>query len=140
MRLLFFLTQTVQKIWTPLCRFLAKIIFMNNADEKFLRDKENRIKLLLSRGDISFIKAFNFLYKYYSLDNVSGKTPVLSVFEAIYIKNIKLPAWRLAIYCNISRSTLFNYRNLIVSAFHMCINENIITDDVALTKEEINEF
>ncbi len=109
---------------------------MNNADERFLRDKENRIKLLLSNGEISFINAFNFLHKYYSLSNAVGKTPILPVFEAIYIKNIELPAWRLANYCNISRSTLFNYRNAIINDFNACLSENIINDEIAVTKEE----
>ena len=113
---------------------------MISTNEKFLRNKENRIKLLLTNREISFLHAFNFLYNYYSFNNFAGKTPIFSVFEAIYIKNIKLPAWQLAIQCNISRSTLFNYRNAIVNAFYMCVNENIITDKVAITKEETNEF
>lgn len=123
-------------MWTPLCQILAKIICMNNVDENLLRNKENKIKLLLSRGEISFINAFNFLYKYYSLNETVGKAPVFPVFEAIYIKNIDLPAWSLANYCNISRSTLFNYRNDIINDFNICLSENIINNVIAPTKEE----
>ena len=84
--------QTVQNACALLCQILAKIIFMISTNEKFLRNKENRIKLLLTNREISFLHAFNFLYNYYSFNNFAGKTPIFSVFEAIYIKNIKLPA------------------------------------------------
>ena len=108
---------------------------MDTANDKFLRDKENRIKLLFSSGAVPFVSTFDFLHKLYTHKNSSGKTPILPVFEAIYIKKIQLPAWKLAIYCNVSRSTLFNYRNTIVNDFNTYINENLITE-IAYTKEE----
>lgn len=108
---------------------------MNFTNEKFLREKENRIKLLISHKEIQYIKAFTFLHKHYALKNLSGKAPMLSVFEAIYIKNLNLPAWQLAIYCNLSRTTLFNYRNAIVKDFYICLTENLINNKTNFTKE-----
>ena len=109
---------------------------MKNTNEELLRDKENRIKTLISHGEIRFIETFDFLHKYYVLNNLSGKAPVISVFEAIYIKNLNLPAWRLAICCNLSRTTLFNYRNKIINDFNKCLTENLVSEQTPTTDGE----
>ncbi len=109
---------------------------MEITNEKFLREKENRIKLSISHGEIHFVATFNFLHKYYTLNTLTGKTPILSVFDAIYVENLDLPAWKLANYCHISRTTLFNYRNLIIKDFNICISKNLIFDEIAFTNGE----
>ncbi len=109
---------------------------MEITNEKFLRKKENRIKSSISHGEIHFIATFNFLHKYYTLNTLAGKTPVLSVFDAIYIKNLDLPAWKLAIYCNVSRTTLFNYRNAIVKDFYICLQQKLISKEISITDGE----
>ena len=107
---------------------------MKITNDKFLREKENKIKFLLSQKEISYLNAFNFLYKHYSLKNLTGKAPILHVFEAIYVKKINLPALKLAIYCNVSRSTLFAYRNIIIKDFNVCLSANLFNQEVASTK------
>ena len=102
--------------------------------ENFLRDKENKIKNLVSSGDDFFVKTFNFLYVYYLLKNLFTQSPILSVFIAIYIKKLKFPAWKLANYCNLSRSSLFNYRNEIVRNFESCLNERLIEKESIFTE------
>lgn len=108
---------------------------MRVTEEKLLREKENAIKTHINRGDVKFVNTFNFLRNHYALKNWAGKAPVLPVFEAIYIKNVHYPAWKLALYCNVSRSTLFNYRNAIINDFYLCLNENLLTEEIAITKE-----
>ena len=107
---------------------------MKITNEKVLREKENKIKLLISREEINYVCAFNFLHKHYYLKSLTGKTPILPVFEAIYVKKINLPAWKLAIYCNVSRSTLFAYRNIIIKDFNVCLSANLFNQEVASTK------
>ncbi len=108
---------------------------MKTTDEKFLREKENRIKALISHRDSQIVETFDFLYKHYKLKYLSGKAPTIVVFNAIYIEKLTLPAWKLANYCNLSRTTLFNYRNEIVENFNICLNQNIINAETAITKE-----
>lgn len=102
--------------------------------EHFLRNKENIIKARISNGDQLYVQINEFLYKYYSLQRLSGGVPLMLVFEAIYIKKLSLPAWKLANYCNISRTTLFNYRNEIVKAFNICLSKNFPISETASTK------
>ena len=106
---------------------------MKNTHEELLREKENRIKSWISHGEIGVVKTFNFLHKYYALNDLSGKAPILSVFEAIYIKKISLPAWKLATCCNLSRTTLFNYRNAIVKDFYLCLKQELISKEISTT-------
>lgn len=114
---------------TFICRVLVKIIFMKSINEKFLRDKENEIKLLISRRDNQCINAFNFLHKHYVLKDLTGNKPILSVFESIYVNNVNVSAWKLAGDCNLSRSTVFNYRNIIVNDFNICLSTKFILDE-----------
>ncbi len=109
---------------------------MKITNEKYLRNKENRIKSLISLGESKTKRIFNFLYKYYLLKDLSGQTPILPVFESIYIKNLTLPAWKLAQHCNMSRTTLFNYRNKIIQDFYLCLSKNLISEEIATTKGE----
>ena len=106
---------------------------MKNTHEKLLRDKENRIKTWISHGTVEATKTFNFLHSYYMLNELSGKTPIISVFEAIYIKKLNLPAWKLANKCNLSRTTLFNYRNAIVKDFYICLSQGVIFEETSTT-------
>ncbi|MBQ7339901.1 MAG: hypothetical protein IJW43_03470 [Clostridia bacterium] len=109
---------------------------MSFTQEKFLRDKEEKIKSLIKEGNPRFTKIVNFLHLYYRLKNLSGKAPIFYVFEAVYIKELSLPAWKLALYCNLSRTTLFNYRNEIISDFNICLTENLINEKIILHTEE----
>lgn len=102
--------------------------------EEFLKNKENKIKARISNGDQLYVRIYNFLYNYYSLRTFSNGTPVMIVFEAIYIKNLSLPAWKLANFCHISRTTLFNYRNEIVNAFNTCLSKSFPFSETASTK------
>ena len=111
-------------------------VVMTFTHEEFLRNKENRIKKSIHHGESVFTQTFDFLHKYYTLKDLSGDTPILCVFEAIYIQNVNIPSWKLAIKCNLSRTTLFNYRNQIVKDFYTCIDEHLIEFEVATTKEE----
>lgn len=108
---------------------------MKITSEKFLRIKENKIKAFISHGDKQFIETFEFLYKYYTLKHLTGKAPIILVFDAIYVKKLVMPAWKLANYCNLSRTTLFNYRNEIIENFDTCLEENLINSQIATTKE-----
>lgn len=101
----------------------------NYTNEKFLRHKEDKIKKLISNGEKFFIETFDSLHYLYSLENRLYNTPTLSVFEAVYINNLKLPAWKLANILCLSRTTLFNYRNKIVKNF-----ETYLEKEMALTK------
>ncbi len=112
---------------------------MKTTNEKSLREKENRIKCLISHGETNFTETFDFLHKHYVLKNLSGKEPILTVFEAIYINNTDLPAWKLALYCNLSRTTVFNYRNTIVNDFYICLSKKLATQEIAPTKGESND-
>ena len=102
--------------------------------EDFLRNKENKIKAQVSNGDQLYVQAYNFLYNYYSLKSLSSGSPVLLVFEAIYVKKLILPAWKLANHCNVSRTSLFNYRNEIVNNFNTCLTKSFSISEIAFTK------
>ena len=125
----------VQNIRTLLFNNDTKIIYMQTVTkEHFLRNKESTIKAQISNGNQLYVQIYEFLYKYYSLQRLSGGAPLMSVFEAIYIKKLSLPAWKLANYCHISRSTLFNYRNEIVNAFNTCLEKSFPISEIASTK------
>ncbi len=114
---------------------------MKHAKKQCLRDKEKAIKNLLSLRESKYIEIFKFLYKYYSLINLTGKEPILPVFQAIYIEDKRLTAWKLAHHCNISRTTLFTYRNTIINDFNLCLTENFINyDEIAITKGDKDEL
>ena len=102
--------------------------------EDFLRNKENKIKTLISCGDHLYVKAYNFLYNHYFLKALSDGSPIMSVFEAIYIDKLSLPAWKLANYCHVSRTSLFNYRNEIVNNFHTCLENSFPLPEIIFTR------
>ncbi|MBQ8426901.1 MAG: hypothetical protein IJX16_03980 [Clostridia bacterium] len=108
---------------------------MKITNEKLLKEKENKIKILISHRERPFVETFEFLYKYYTLKHLTGKAPIIFVFEAIYVKNLIMPAWKLANYCNLSRTTLFNYRNEIINNFYTCLEQNVLYAETAITKE-----
>lgn len=102
--------------------------------EEFLRDKENNIKLQISLGNEDYANAFNFLHDYYIFKSLSDCSPELAIFDAIYIKRLDMPTWKLAQYCNVSRTTLFKYRNEIIKNFNICLTKNFIDNQTAFTK------
>ena len=125
----------VQKIGTLSLNINTKIISMDKiTKEDFLRNKENKIKSLIACGDSLYVQAHNFLYNHYFLKAMSNGSPILSVFEAIYIKNLSLPAWKLANYCHVSRTTLFNYRNEIINTFNTCLENSFLFPKIIFTK------
>ncbi len=102
--------------------------------EYLLRNKENKIIARIANGDQLYVQIYKFLYNYYFLRAISNGTPVMIVFEAIYIKKLSFPAWKLANSCHISRTTLFNYRNEIVNAFNTCLTNSFPISEIAYTK------
>ncbi len=125
----------VQNIRTLFFYRNTKIIFMKRATkEDFLRNKENKLKSQIYNGEQLYIQIYNFLYNYYSLRALSSGSPIMKVFEAIYIKKLSLPAWKLANYCHISRTSLFNYRNEIVNNFNTCLSKSFPISEIAFTK------
>ena len=104
------------------------------AKEDFLRNKENKIKTLIYCGDHLYVKTYNFLYNYYFLKALSSGSPILTVFESIYRDNLSLPAWKLAIHCNVSRTSLFNYRNEIVNNFYTCLENSFPLPEIVFTR------
>ncbi len=125
----------VQILRTLSLNINTKIISMDKiTKEDFLRNKENKIKTLISCGDSLCVRAYKFLYNHYFLKATSNGSPILSVFEAIYIKKLSLPAWKLANYCHISRTTLFNYRNEIINNFNTCLSNSFPISEIVFTK------
>ena len=104
------------------------------AKEDFLRNKENKIKTLIYCGDHLYVKTYNFLYNYYFLKALSSGSPILTVFESIYMDNLSLPAWKLAIHCNVSRTSLFNYRNEIINNFYTCLENSFPLPEIVFTR------
>ena len=102
--------------------------------EELLRNKENNIKTLIKSGDRLYVQTHNFLYNYYFFKTATNGTPLMTVFEAIYIKNLSLPAWKLANYCHVSRTTLFNYRNEIVNNFNICLQKSFPIPEIVYTE------
>ena len=88
-------------------------------------------KLIISEKHFSDI--FNFIYKHYLIDYSMKKSNIFLVLKAIYIENINMPAWKIADYCYISRTSLFDYRHEIIDCFYTCLNQNIIFEEIALT-------
>ncbi len=93
-----------------------------------LKDKENKIKELIRHNDRVAKNVFDSIYNYFSFGQKFQKSNHLIVFNAIYVNNINGPAWKVANYCNMSRTTLFNYRNNIIKYFEICLKENFVLD------------
>jgi len=125
----------VQNIRTLSIKNNTKIELMRKVTkEDFLRNKEIKIKTLILEGNKNYVQVYNFLYNYYSLRTLTNGSPIMIVFEAIYIKNLSFPAWKLANYCHVSRTTLFNYRNEIVNDFNTCLSKSFPISEIASTK------
>ena len=106
---------------------------MEKITNERLRDKENIIKKRISDGEGFYPQSFIHLYKYYLSRNLFNQSPVFSVFIAVYVDKVNMPAWKLAIKLNISRTTLFNYRNEIVKNFETYLS-NPLDSELAITK------
>ena len=107
--------------------------------EKFTKDrelteKENLIKELVYSNNKHYYDAFNSVYNYYRLDYLRGKSNYFLVFNAIYIENVKLSHWNLAEYCHVSKTTLYDYRHEIIDCFYTCLNNNVVFEEIAITK------
>ena len=94
--------------------------------ERELTAKEIHIKNLINSKDERFVSAFSFIQKHYRIDYILGKSNHYLVFKAIYISNIDIPKWKMAICCHVSRTTLFVYRHDIIKCFNTYINENLL--------------
>ena len=108
--------------------------------ERKLAREETYIKNLILSNNKCYVDAFNFIHDHYLLDYLLGKSNYFSVFKAIYIENITLPKWKLAQYCNVSRTTLFDYRKDIIRCFHTYINTHASLDETALTIYNRDKF
>ena len=104
--------------------------------ERNLASKETVIKNLINSNDKFSVDAFNFIYNHYRLDYLIGKSYYFLVLKAIYIENVDLPKWKLAQYCNVSRTTLFEYRHEIIDCFYTCLKERITLGELAITKNK----
>ena len=103
-------------------------------DEK-LKNKENSIINLVYSEDIYGHILFNKVREYFETDFELQKSSVLPIFNAIYIEKLNMPAWKLAIKCNVSRSCLFNYRNSIIECFLLIMKKLENEKAVAVTEE-----
>ena len=113
----------------------TKIVFMKRiTKEDFLRNKENKIKTLIYCGDPLYVQTYKFLYNHYFLKAISSGSPIITVFEAVYIKKLSLPAWKLANYCHVSRTSLFNYRNEIVNNLYTCLEKSFPVPEIVFTR------
>ena len=101
--------------------------------ERDLTKHENIIKNLIA-SDKRYADAFHLVYNHYRLDYLMGKSNYFLVLKAVYIENINLSKWKLAQYCKVSRTSLFDYRHDIIKFFYTCLNEIIINKDIAVTK------
>ena len=102
--------------------------------DRELTKKEKRIINLLSSNDNLYIRTFNLVYNHYLIDYLMSKSNHFIVLKAIYLDKISFPKWALANYCNISRSSLFDYRNDIIDCFYTCLKGNIATEEISTTK------
>ena len=102
--------------------------------DRELTKKEKRIINLLHSNDNLYIKTFTLVYNHYWINYLMAKSNHFLVLKAIYLDKITFPKWALANYCNISRTTLFDYRNDIINCFDTCLKENIATEEISATK------
>ncbi len=90
--------------------------------DRSLTAKENVIKNLINSNNEDAVNAFVFMYNHYQFEYVTGNSNYFPVLKAIYVENVKMPKWKLAQYCGVSRTTLFDYRHEIIRCFYLCIN------------------
>ncbi len=115
------------------------IAMKRTTKDRVLTAKETHIENLINSGDKRYLDAFNFVYQHYQVDYLMNKSNHFLVFKAIYIKKLKLPKWKMALYCHVSRTTLFVYRHDIIDCFYTCINENVATEEISITKGSNND-
>ncbi len=114
------------------------------SSESLLSEKEKRIKNL-AKTDEFWELTYDNVKNYCELDNKINGTHFYTVFKAIYIDDIKMPKWKLTNYCNLSKSTLFDYRKEIIKFFKIFLEEDYVIlklnkiDEVALTELSKNK-
>lgn len=106
----------------------------HSTKDRQLTQKENHIINLLSANDTLYIKTFDLVYNHYLINFLMSKSNHFLVLKAVYVEKVPFAKWSLANYCHISKSTLFDYRNDIIDCFHMCLKENIVTEESSATK------
>ncbi len=87
-----------------------------------LRAREENIKRLIET-DGRYQEAYRMVRFYYEMNYKMGKSYHSRVFRAIYEGGMEKLQWKLANECNLSRTTLFDYRNEIVKCFEICLEE-----------------
>lgn len=90
-----------------------------------LKEKESVIKNLIKNDNKVAQTIFYNIYHHFLLEYEMQKSNQFTVFCAIYVNDINVPAWKLANHCNVSRTTLFNYRNDIIKYFETCLDKKI---------------
>lgn len=100
-----------------------------------LRKKE-KIKRLIET-DRRYKDACRMVRFYYETNYKRGKSFHYIVFRTIYEEGIKKLQWKLAKECNMSKMTLFDYRNEIVKRFEICLAEVKETIDRNIIKEVV---
>ena len=81
-----------------------------------------------------YLDKFTFVYEYYKL----RKSSHYLVFQAIYIEKPKLRAGQLANYCSIAENTLFRLRNEIIECFSAYLEDEVISEEIAITTDFIS--
>ena len=102
--------------------------------DRELSKKEKRIINLLLSNDSLYAKTFALVHNHYLINYLMAKSNHYLVLKAIYLDKINFPKWALANHCNISRTTLFDYRNDIINCFETCLKENITMEEISTTK------
>ena len=99
-----------------------------------LSHKEKLIIDQLDSNDYLYTQTFNFIYNHYLVNFLMSKSNHFLVLKAVYLEKIDFPKWKLANYCNISKTSLYDYRNDIINCFYTCLKENIAIKEISNTK------
>lgn len=102
--------------------------------ERELSQEENLIISFINSDSKLHIKTFALVYNHYMINYLMFKSNHLIVLKAIYLENHNVPKWALANYCNMSKTTFYDYRHDIIDCFYTCLKENIALEELSLTK------
>ncbi len=110
------------------------LVMKSHTKDRELTKKEKIIIDQINSNNQLYIKTFNFIYNHYFINYLMAKSNHFLVLKAVYIEKIDFPKWKLAHYCNISKTSLFDYRNDIINCFYTCLKENIAIKEISATK------
>ena len=99
-----------------------------------LRARENKIKTLIKSGNKAYKSAFEFIRKMYKINSSRDKPHHYNIFKSIYIDEQDLSAWQIANLCNVAESTLYRLRNDIIDFFYAYLENEEISEEIAVTE------